>query len=106
MDADLHEHILGAPLLIGWPIAARIRNPADDGVSGRTKVAMTASPIVFTTAPFSEEMISSRLEMRAHQIEGRRSPTRSYNAVEPLRSVNRKVSEVILRRWSILSVSA
>lgn len=40
-------------------MAARIRKPATMACSGRTKVAITASPMVFTTAPFSEEMIPS-----------------------------------------------
>jgi len=34
-------------------MALRIRNPAASACSGLMKVAITASPMVFTTAPFS-----------------------------------------------------
>ena len=35
------------------------------------KVAITASPMVFTTAPFSDgDDLEQRIEMRAHEIEG------------------------------------
>src|SRR5258708_6422254 len=72
-------------------IAARIRKPAASACSGLTKVAITASPIVFTTAPFSDEMISSNAWKCARtRSNATRSPTRSYSAVEPLRSVQER----------------
>ena len=70
-------------------------------------VAITASPMVLTTAPFSDEMISSSAWKCARtRSKAARSPTRSYSAVDPFRSVNRNVRDVIFSRWSMLRLSA
>src|SRR6266699_229628 len=51
-------------------MAARIRKPAIIACSGLMKVAITASPIVFTTAPFLRgDDFQQGVEMRTHQIE-------------------------------------
>ena len=52
-------------------IASRMRSAAATARSGVGKVAITASPIVLTTAPaLGGDDLVQRAEMRAHQVEG------------------------------------
>ena|ERR1700726_2420529 len=70
MDANLQNAGSGAG---GAPrsIASRMRIAAAIPRSGVSKVAITASPMVFTMAPLSEAMISwSNLKMLIYEIEG------------------------------------
>ncbi len=56
-------------------MASRILSAAARARSGVGKVAITASPIVFTTAPaFRGDNLVQHVEMRAHQVEGDEVP--------------------------------
>ena len=71
MDADLEQQILAPCSSLSSRIASRMRSAAASARSGVGNVAITASPIVLTTAPASDATISlQHLEMRAHQVEG------------------------------------
>src|SRR4029450_6600421 len=59
-------------------MASRMRIAAAMARSGVSKVAITASPMVFTTAPLSDAMISwSSLKCSLTRSKAVRSPTRS-----------------------------
>ena len=78
MDAGLQPQAL----MLRWAprslIASRMRIAAAMARSGVSKVAITASPMVFTTAPLSEAMIScSSLKCSLTRSKATRSPTRS-----------------------------
>ena len=61
-----------------WSIASRIRNAAATARSGVGKVAITASPIVLTTAPASDVTTSCKTRKCARtRSKATRSPTRS-----------------------------
>ena len=64
-------------------IALRMRNAAASARSGVGNVAITASPIVFTTAPATDATIfMQETKVRAHQV------------------VRHKVADPLVERWS------
>ena len=71
VDADLEQQVLAPVLVVERRIASRMRSAAATARSGVGKVAITASPMVLTTAPASAATISlQHPEMRPHQVEG------------------------------------
>ena len=78
VDADLEEQVLAPRSSFSLRIASRILSAAATARSGVGNVAITASPIVFTTAPASAATISfSTLKCARTRSKATRSPTRS-----------------------------
>ena len=78
VHADLEQQILAAVAAVERRIASRILSAAAIARSGVGNVAITASPIVLTTAPASAATISCRTWKCARTIsKAVRSPTRS-----------------------------
>jgi len=87
------------------PIASRMRNAAASARSGVANVAITASPMVLTTAPFSAAtMALSRWKWLAHQLIGDQVADARVKLGRALQIGKQNVRLTILRPWSTASV--